>query len=96
MLTLTGQARAQILSTNFREVNQVKQECFPNILKVCRSIYENRHSKVKLKKISKILIRKLILKMNSIMIKKICAADPEIRFPTESILQPFGLTSPFR
>ena len=47
ILTLRGQARVQILGTNFREDNQVKQECFPNILKVCRLIYENRHSKRK-------------------------------------------------
>ena len=41
---------------------------------------------------------KTYFKMNSMMIKKICSAYPETRlnFPTKSILQLFGLTSPFR
>ena len=45
---------------------------------------------------SVILISKMDVKINLMMMTKSYAADTGTRFPTKSILKPFGLTGPCR
>ena len=63
-------------------------------------IYEKRPSKMTLFWLqgffSENFISEMGVKMNLRIMTKSYAADPEIGFPTKSILQPFGLMCPFR